>query len=177
MGAGQSTVVSALACGRLSFSSHASPNPHDPRARSDPAEIPDLSTVYTFLSKKVCKAKIELRELGVFWTDTTHARQIISRKKILYTRAVIFSCSFFLLSFWSLVGATRSHLFTHVHTRTTPTLSTQSLAGFPEPVEAQARQRRRARGRREGGGEVCGRERYALLVIEAEEAAIGQRGA
>ena len=82
--------------------------------------------------------------------------------------------------FWSLVlerrVRTSSHT-SHVHTRSTPTLNTQSLAGFPEPVEAQARQRRRARGRREGGGEFCGRERCALLVIEAEEAAIGQRGA
>ena len=81
-------------------------------------------------------------------------------------------------SFWSLVGATRSHLFTHaVKPYANAYFNTQSLAGFPEPVEAQARQRRRARGRREGGGEFCGRERCALLVIEAEEAAIGQRGA
>ena len=48
-------------------------------------------------------------------------------------------------SFWSLVGATRSHLFTHaVKPYANAYFNTQSLAGFPEPVEAQARQRRRA---------------------------------
>ena len=58
----------------------------------------------------------------------------------------------------------------------TLSLARAGLAAPRESVEAQARERRGARGRREGGGELLGRERRALLVVEAEEAAVGQRG-